>query len=130
MCRTPLVQRVLSLYIDSIPAGDASTMKQGIKPDTVHLLGYPSVQLPHWTRTFGRQRVTGDRQLTRMDSVSVVIPVYSGAETLPGVVKELEQLRSTQETPDGREFRVDEVVLVWDRGIGGSDEVVRELAAR
>jgi polyisoprenyl-phosphate glycosyltransferase len=74
--------------------------------------------------------VTGDRQLTRVDSVSVVIPVYSGAVTLPGVLKELEQLRSTQETPDGREFRVDEVLLVWDRGIRGSEEVVRELAAR
>jgi len=74
--------------------------------------------------------VTGARQLSRVDSVSVVIPVYSGAETLPGVVKELEQLRSTQKTRDGREFRVDEVLLVWDRGIRGSDEVVRELAAR
>ncbi len=74
--------------------------------------------------------MTGDRQLSRVDSVSVVIPVYSGAVTLPGVVKELEQLRSTQQTPDGREFRVDEVLLVWDRGIRGSDEVVRELAAR
>ncbi len=74
--------------------------------------------------------MTGDRQLTRVDSVSVVIPVYSGAVTLPGVVKELKQLRSTQETPDGRDCRVDEVLLVWDRGIRGSEEVVRELAAR
>jgi polyisoprenyl-phosphate glycosyltransferase len=98
----------------------------GIKPGTVHA----SVESAHGTRTFGRKRVTGDRQLTRVDSVSVVIPVYSGAVTLPRVVKELEQLRSTQETPDGRKFRVDEVLLVWDRGIRGSDEVVRELAAR
>ncbi|MGH3556272.1 MAG: glycosyltransferase [Mycobacterium sp.] len=74
--------------------------------------------------------MASDRQLSRVDSVSVVIPVYSGAETLPDVVKELQQLRSTQQTPDGREFRVDEVLLVWDRGIRGSDEVVRELAAR
>ena len=73
--------------------------------------------------------MTGDRQLTRVNSISVVIPVYSGAVTLPGVVKELEQLRSTQETPDGRKFRVDEVLLVWDRGIRGSEKVVRELAA-
>ncbi|WP_255413381.1 glycosyltransferase [Mycobacterium sp. 4858] len=58
-----------------------------------------------------------------------MIPVYSGAVTLPGVVKELNQLRSTQKTPNGREFRVDEVLLVWDRGIRGSEEVVRELAA-
>jgi polyisoprenyl-phosphate glycosyltransferase len=74
--------------------------------------------------------VTGNGQSSRVDSVSVVIPVYSGAETLPGVVKELEQLRSPQETPEGRRFSVDEVLLVWDRGIRGSDEVVRELAAR
>lgn len=73
--------------------------------------------------------MTGARQLSRVDSVSVVIPVYSGAETLPGVVKEIAQLRSTQKTPEGREFRVDEVLLVWDRGIRGSDEVVRDLAA-
>ncbi|MCV7440537.1 glycosyltransferase [Mycobacterium seoulense] len=68
--------------------------------------------------------------MTRVDSVSVVIPVYSGAGTLPDVVKELEQLRSSQHTPEGREFRVDEVLLVWDRGVRGSEEVVRELAAR
>lgn len=74
--------------------------------------------------------MSDDDQLKRVDSVSVVIPVYSGAETLPSVVKELEQLRSTQETADGRKFRVDEVLLVWDRGIRSSDEVVRELAAR
>jgi polyisoprenyl-phosphate glycosyltransferase len=73
--------------------------------------------------------VARDRQFTRVDSVSVVIPVYSGAMTLPSLVKELEQLRSTQETPDGRKFRVDEVFLVWDRGIRGSEQVVRELAA-
>ncbi|BBZ69189.1 glycosyl transferase [Mycobacterium paraseoulense] len=64
-----------------------------------------------------------------MDSVSVVIPVYNGAATLPHVVKELGQLRSIQETAGGRQFRVDEVLLVWDRGIRGSDDVVRELAA-
>jgi polyisoprenyl-phosphate glycosyltransferase len=74
--------------------------------------------------------VISDRRLTRVDSVSVVIPVYNGAVTLPDLVKELEQLRSTQGTRDGRKFRVDEVLLVWDRGIRGSEDVVRELAAR
>lgn len=74
--------------------------------------------------------MAGDGQVSRVNSVSVVIPVYNGAVTLPGVIKELEQLRSTQETPEGRKFRVDEVLLVWDRGVGASHEVVRELAAR
>jgi polyisoprenyl-phosphate glycosyltransferase len=64
-----------------------------------------------------------------MNSVSVVIPVYNGAATLPDVVNELKQLRSPQQTPDGRGFRVDEVLLVWDRGVHGSEKVVRELAA-
>ena len=77
-----------------------------------------------------RSWVTGDREAARVDSISVVIPVYSGAVTLPDLLKELEQLRSTQQTPRGREFRVDEVLLVWDRGIRGSEEVVRELATR
>lgn len=74
--------------------------------------------------------MTGVRQSGRVDSVSVVIPVYNGASTLPDVVMELGQLRSPQKTPEGRQFRVDEVLLVWDRGIGGSGEVVRDLAAR
>lgn len=74
--------------------------------------------------------MTGDGGLSRVISVSVVIPVYNGAVTLPDVVKELEQLRSTQKTPEGRAFRVDEVLLVWDRGVAGSGEVVRELAQR
>ncbi|CQD13062.1 glycosyltransferase, LosA [Mycobacterium lentiflavum] len=74
--------------------------------------------------------MTDDRQSARVDSISVVIPVYSGAVTLPDVVKELEELRSPQKTPTGRQFRVDEVLLVWDRGIRGSEEAVRELAER
>ncbi len=74
--------------------------------------------------------MTGERDQGRVVSVSVVIPVYSGAATLPGLIKELEQLRSPQTTPDGRKFRVDEVLLVWDRGIRGSDEVVRDLASQ
>lgn len=60
-------------------------------------------------------------------SVSVVIPVYSGAATLPGLVRELEALTHVSRTPEGRSFHVQEVLLVWDRGPGGSDEVIRSL---
>jgi glycosyltransferase involved in cell wall biosynthesis len=60
--------------------------------------------------------------------ISVVIPVYRGATTLPDLIEELARLRTTQQTPDGREFRVDEVLLVWDRGVEGSDRVVRLLS--
>lgn len=60
-------------------------------------------------------------------SVSVVIPVFSGASTLPGLVAELTPLHEISTTPAGRAFRVSEVLLVWDRGSGGSDRVVRDL---
>ncbi len=61
-------------------------------------------------------------------TVSVVIPVYRGAETLPGLIAEIEPLTHVHKTPGGREFRVSEVLLVWDRGPGRSDQTLRELA--
>ncbi len=63
-------------------------------------------------------------------NVSVVIPVYAGEATLPGLIEELSALHDHALTPAGREFRVSEVVLVWDRGPGGSDRCIRELAAK
>jgi len=60
-------------------------------------------------------------------SVSIVIPVYSGSSTLPGLLQEISALTSKTRTPGGREFRVDEVLLVWDRGPGGSDHTIRRL---
>jgi glycosyltransferase involved in cell wall biosynthesis len=62
--------------------------------------------------------------------VSVVIPVYRGEVTLPALVAELASLHVPQSTQEGREFCVAEVLLVWDRGPGGSDEVIRSLVAR
>ena len=62
--------------------------------------------------------------------VSVVIPVYRGEETLPTLLAELEALHTPQESPAGRAFRVAAVLLVWDRGPGRSDAVIRDLAAR
>lgn len=62
--------------------------------------------------------------------VSVVIPVYRGEDTLPALVAELAALHEPQATPAGRPFRIAEVLLVWDRGPGRSDEVIRDLHAR
>lgn len=62
--------------------------------------------------------------------VSLVIPVYRGEDTLPKVMAELEPLTREQRTPGGRAFRIQEVLLVWDRGPGASDAVMRELGAR
>jgi glycosyltransferase involved in cell wall biosynthesis len=62
--------------------------------------------------------------------VSVVIPVYTGEATLPALVAELAQHREHQQTPDGHTYRISEVLLVWDRGPGTSDQTIRDLAAK
>ena len=59
--------------------------------------------------------------------ISVVIPVYRGDRTLPQLLRELQPLTTDQQTPGGRTFRIDEVLLVWDRGPGRSDQVLRAL---
>ena len=61
-------------------------------------------------------------------SVSVVIPVYRGEGTLPALLKELSEFTTPTLSPDGRSFRIGEVLLVWDRGPGRSHEVIRDLA--
>ena len=66
---------------------------------------------------------SGDKPL----GVSVVIPVYSGVDTLPQLLVELASLTSPQVTPKGRKFSITEVLLVWDRGPGRSDEIIRQL---
>ena len=63
-------------------------------------------------------------------TVSVVIPVYQGHETLPQLITELSQLTTPQKTKAGREFAVTEVILVWDRGPGTSDHTIRDLAEK
>ncbi len=63
-------------------------------------------------------------------SVSVVIPVYRGESTLPGLIEEMAALHEPQVSPHGRPFTVSEVLLVWDRGPGGSDATIRMLDAQ
>lgn len=74
--------------------------------------------------SIARETVAGGLQ------VSVVVPVYRGESTLPGLISELSALHMPQTTPQGRAFRISEVLLVWDRGPGRSDEVIRALAAQ
>lgn len=61
-------------------------------------------------------------------TVSVVIPVYRGEGTLAELLAELKPLTEPHLTDDGHSFRIDEVLLVWDRGTSASAEVIRELA--
>ncbi len=60
--------------------------------------------------------------------VSVVIPVYGGEQTLPGVLAEVAPLTQDTTTPDGYTYRVTEVILVFDNGRDDSPRVIRELA--
>ena len=62
-------------------------------------------------------------------TISVVIPVYQGERTLPGVVAEIGPLTSEFRTPDGHTAVVTEVLAVYDNGPDDSARVLRELAA-
>ena len=61
--------------------------------------------------------------------LAVVIPVYGGAATLPGLLDEIIPLTEERRTPQGRHFRVTEVFLVNDNGAATSDDAIRKLAA-
>ncbi|MBI3271836.1 MAG: glycosyltransferase [Planctomycetes bacterium] len=62
--------------------------------------------------------------------VSIVVPVYQGERTLEALVGEIEPLTRSQRTPQGRLFRVDEVVLTHDGATDDSASVIEALAAR
>lgn len=59
--------------------------------------------------------------------ISVVVPVYAGERTLPGLVKEILPLTTEFTTPGGHLARVTEIVLVHDHGPDGSARVLRSL---
>jgi undecaprenyl-phosphate 4-deoxy-4-formamido-L-arabinose transferase len=61
-------------------------------------------------------------------SISVVVPVYRGGNTLPGLIAELEEFTTPRRTPEGIGFVVAEVLLVHDCGPDDSDQVIRRLA--
>ena len=63
-------------------------------------------------------------------TVSVVIPVYRGAETLESVVGDLDALRREWERDPAAIASLAEVVLVHDCGGDESPEVIRRLAER
>jgi undecaprenyl-phosphate 4-deoxy-4-formamido-L-arabinose transferase len=63
-------------------------------------------------------------------TISVVIPVYQGARTLPGLLAELVPLAEEFGTPQGHRAKVVEILLVDDNGPDSSATVIRELAAR
>ncbi|MFG6428497.1 glycosyltransferase [Roseateles sp. LYH14W] len=60
--------------------------------------------------------------------VSVVIPVYRGAKSLPTLIGELMPLTQVGRTPSGVAYRVCEILLVHDCGPDGSDQTIEALA--
>ncbi len=66
--------------------------------------------------------------MSRLERVSIVIPVYSGEKTLPILVAEIEKLTRPQVTASGNSFVVSEVVLVHDCGPDRSDLTMTALA--
>lgn len=60
-------------------------------------------------------------------SISIVIPVYQGEKTLAAVINEILPMSQVTVTPNGNEFVVSEVLLVYDNGPDESDRVMREL---
>ncbi len=59
--------------------------------------------------------------------ISIVIPVYQGEKTLPGLLAEIAPLTTSGVTPDGHPFRVVEVLAVYDNGPDDSARVLRTL---
>ncbi|MEV0360993.1 glycosyltransferase [Nocardia sp. NPDC050697] len=66
----------------------------------------------------------------RPHSISVVVPVYRGEDTIGPLVAELDRLAAAGTTPGGALFVVDEVLLVHDHGPDRSDVVLQELERR
>lgn len=65
----------------------------------------------------------------RCRDVSIVVPVYRGAQTLGPLVDEIVPFVEPSRTPAGRLFRVTEIILVWDCGPDGSDSAIRSIAS-
>ena len=63
-------------------------------------------------------------------TISVVVPVYQGEQTLQAVVEELASYLEPAVTPDGHAYVVSEVLLVHDKGPDASDVVMRKLATQ
>ena len=66
----------------------------------------------------------------RVHTLSVVVPVYQGENTLEALTAEIVPLTVVQSTPAGQKFRICELVLVHDGARDGSHRVMQDLAER
>lgn len=70
---------------------------------------------------------TDDQRGAAPHQVSVVIPVYKGEASLPGLMAELAELTTETVSPGGTPWIVSEVILVFDNGPDGSAATIRAL---
>jgi len=70
----------------------------------------------------------GSDALSRPHSISVVIPVFQGEQTLRGLLQEIAPWNQPFRTPAGHRAVVAEVLLVHDNGPDKSAQVMRDLA--
>ena len=66
----------------------------------------------------------------RPHRISVVIPVYQGELTLPGLISEVVPFTTVFGTPGGHRAVIAEVLLVFDHGPDDSARVIRQLAVK
>lgn len=59
--------------------------------------------------------------------ISVVVPVYKGEATLRDLLLEILPLTAVVKSPGGLNWRIAEVILVFDNGPDGSAETIRSL---
>ncbi len=62
-------------------------------------------------------------------TLSIVIPVYQGEKTLPGLIEEIASYTTPFVTPDNHRAVVTEVLLVFDHGPDDSARVIRDLCS-
>jgi glycosyltransferase involved in cell wall biosynthesis len=60
--------------------------------------------------------------------IAIVIPVYRGEETLRPLIAEILGISGRQVTPDGAQYEIREVLLVYDNGPDDSAATMRGLA--
>lgn len=70
------------------------------------------------------------REDAKVQTISIVVPVFQGELTLEPLIAEIVPLTTSQSSPRGVQFRVSEVVLVHDGAIDKSDVVMSSLAAK
>lgn len=64
----------------------------------------------------------------KLQTISVVIPVFQGEKTLPRLILEISQLNSNRDSLKKTPFEIIEVILVWDGAQDNSAQIMKQLA--